>query len=115
MRAFYAVPEHSLGELAESVIVSNASGFVFILSAIDPNPAIEQMDGAIRLGARLSELADGDAAQFTTTRVARENALTQDVEWIAVPTPDVLPTDELLGEPPAMRVMFAGDDPQVYQ
>lgn len=114
MRAFYAIAVAAWDAAApvpDAVAVSRTDTEVYVLTAVDPHPNLEAV-GATRLGAHLSELAPADAAALTTTLVAR--TIDGAVVWLAVPTTEILPTDEDLGDPPLPRVVFAGDDPAAY-
>jgi hypothetical protein len=97
----------------DCVECGRATKTVYLLSAVDPNPALEAVGGK-RLGARLSELTATAAKQFTTTRVRRTvkgaDGKAAPVE-MAVPSTAVLDGDAVLDGPPALRMLYAGDDP----
>jgi hypothetical protein len=68
MRAFYRLPLQvlegvlpSLTEIAGGVVLSSTASTAWLLAEVDPSLVLEVL-GAVRLGARLSELDPGDRA-----------------------------------------------------
>jgi hypothetical protein len=85
----------------------------YVLAPSDPYPALDALKGAVRLGARLSELTATDAKWFTRTPV--QVPLTgpdgaKGVTEAFKPSSKVTATDVVCG-PPIMAALFAGDDP----
>ena len=96
---------------ANCIELGRMSTSVYLLSATDPNPALDAAAG-VRLGARLSELRAADAKRFTATPVQRTVTApdgSASPGLVLVPT-DALAADDVPAGEPVLRGLFAGDD-----
>ncbi len=114
MRAYYHVATNPpIGEdsFSNATVLYRDTEAVLLLSALDPNPALEEI-GGIRLGSRLSELEWPVIELITNTRVRR--IVEGEIEELIIPTASLMIDDEILEEN-IPSVMVAGDSIEDYR
>lgn len=120
-RAYYRIPAPAWdaavddGSTAGAAIEQHRTGAsVYVLAVADPSPILAALPGAVRLGARISQVSAALRGHFVESRVRRTisvDGIERSIEARVRGTPE--PGDEIL-EAGIPRVVIAGDDPADY-